>query len=69
MKPTRRNFIQSLGVGVAGLGISQQAVANASETKSAKPAADDQVLFVGDNIAIANTEHGKVRGFMPFISF
>jgi para-nitrobenzyl esterase len=26
--------------------------------------ADDQILFVGDNIAIANTEHGKVRGFI-----
>lgn len=65
MKPTRRNFIQSLGVGVAGLGISQQAVANtANVPKSVKPVADEQILFVGDNIAIANTEHGKVRGFI-----
>ncbi len=62
MKATRRNFIQSLGVSVAGLGISQQATA--TPPNSSKPSGDDQVLFVGDNIAVANTEHGKVRGFI-----
>jgi para-nitrobenzyl esterase len=65
MKATRRNFIQSLGIGVAGMGVSQQAVANSSNLpKSSKPTEDDQILFVGDNIAITNTEHGKVRGFI-----
>ncbi|QMW02357.1 carboxylesterase/lipase family protein [Spirosoma foliorum] len=63
MKPSRRNFLQSLGVGVASLGVTKQASATALPAPK-KPAGDDQVLFVGDTIAIANTEHGKVRGFI-----
>jgi para-nitrobenzyl esterase len=68
MKSTRRNFIQSLGVGVAGLGISNNAVANTVTTAALpnpkKANNDDQVLLVGDNIAVANTEYGKIRGFI-----
>ncbi len=65
MKPSRRNFLQSLGVGVASLGVTTPSVAAPSHPpKGAKPAADEQVLFVGDSIAIANTEYGKVRGFI-----
>jgi len=65
MKPSRRNFLQSLGVGVAGLGLSQESVAvPARPPKAVKPAADDQLLFVGDNVAVTNTEYGKVRGFI-----
>ncbi|GAB3883960.1 carboxylesterase/lipase family protein [Spirosoma agri] len=65
MKPSRRNFLQSLGVGVASLGVTHQAdAAGLRPPKVAKPSADDQVLFVGDTIGIANTEHGKVRGFI-----
>ena len=58
MKSTRRNFIQSLGVGVAGLGISNTAMAN-TQTPPHLPEStndDDQILLVGDNIAVANTE-------------
>ncbi|MBO0931341.1 carboxylesterase/lipase family protein [Fibrella aquatilis] len=63
MKPSRRNFIQSLGVGAASLSIAQQATATGTKPpKNLKPSADDQVLFVGDTIAIASTEYGKVRG-------
>ena len=58
MKSNRRNFIQSLGLGAASLsvgnGVSSSVVANA----------DDQVLFVGDQIAVAQTEYGQVRGFI-----
>ncbi|QDK78736.1 carboxylesterase/lipase family protein [Spirosoma sp. KCTC 42546] len=65
MKPSRRNFLQSLGVGVASLGVAQPTTAaGLKPPKTAKPAGDDQVLLVGDKIAIANTEHGKVRGFI-----
>ncbi|MBO0949830.1 carboxylesterase/lipase family protein [Fibrella forsythiae] len=65
MKPSRRNFIQSLGIGVAGLGTSHQSIAaGLKPPKGTKPAADDQVLFVGDNIAVATTQYGKVRGFI-----
>lgn len=65
MKPSRRNFLQSLGLGVASVGVSQQATAvTPLKPKMPKPSGDEQVLFVGDTIAIANTEHGKVRGFI-----
>ena len=65
MKSSRRNFIQSLGVVGAGIGISTETFGHTSKVSAAsKPNGDDQQLFVGDNIAIANTEHGKVRGFI-----
>jgi para-nitrobenzyl esterase len=64
MKSSRRNFIQSLGVVGAGLGISAETLAHTKDIKGTKPNSDDQQLFVGDNIAITNTEHGKVRGFI-----
>lgn len=65
MKPTRRNFIQSLGFSVAGLSVANNSLANTSTPpKTIKPNNDDQVLFVGDNIAVTNTEYGKVRGFI-----
>lgn len=63
MKTNRRNFFQTLGVGAAGLGLSSvpfiSGAANASKTE-----ADDQQLQVGDNIAIAQTKYGKVKGFI-----
>lgn len=63
MKNSRRNFLNTLGV--AGLTASlPAAAAPALPRKIAKPNGDDQQLFVGDNIAIANTEYGKVRGFI-----
>ncbi len=65
MKPSRRNFLQSLGVGVASLGVSHQSTATGLRPpKGAKPAGDGQILLVGDNIAVAKTEYGKVRGFI-----
>lgn len=65
MKASRRNFLQSLGVGVAGLGMSPAATASdLTALKVPKPSVDEQVLFVGDNIAVANTQYGKVRGFI-----
>lgn len=63
MKTNRRNFFQTLGAGAAGLGLSSvpfiSGAANASKTE-----ADDQQLQVGDNIAIAQTKYGKVKGFI-----
>ena len=65
MKPSRRNFLQSLGIGMTGLGLVQEATAaGVPPSKALKPAGDEQVLFVGDNIAIAKTEYGKVRGYV-----
>lgn len=64
MKASRRNFLQSLGVSVAGLGVSYPTVAASPHRPKGKTNGDDQILFVGDNIAVANTEYGKVRGFI-----
>jgi para-nitrobenzyl esterase len=63
MKSNRRNFIQKLGLSTAGLGLGTTL---SSEAKGVKPKdkEDEQVLFVGDNIAVANTQYGKVRGYI-----
>jgi len=65
MQSTRRNFLHTLGASAAGLALAHPAAASpANPPKTGKPSDDDQVLFVGDNIAIANTSYGKVRGFI-----
>ena len=61
MKSNRRNFIQSLGLGAATLSVGANPL-NPGQTAAVNP--DDQLLFVGDNIAVANTQYGKVRGFV-----
>ena len=60
MKSNRRNFIQSLGLGAATLSVGSSPL----NSPSAAVSNDDQLLFVGDNIAVANTEYGKIRGFV-----
>ena len=60
MKSNRRNFIQSLGLGAATLSVGSSPL----NSPTAAASADDQLLFVGDNIAVANTEYGKIRGFV-----
>lgn len=68
MKSNRRNFIQKLGLSTAGFGTAGLGLGSTltSEAKGFKPKEkeDEQVLFVGDNIAVANTQYGKVRGYI-----
>jgi para-nitrobenzyl esterase len=73
MKTNRRNFIQKLGLsatslGATGLGATGLALGSTitSEAKGFKPKEkeDEQILFVGDNIAVTNTQYGKVRGYI-----
>lgn len=61
MKASRRDFIQSLGLGSASLSLGHY---NTYSKDSKSITLDDQQLFVGDNIAVANTQYGKVRGFI-----
>lgn len=65
MKTNRRNFFQTLGTGAAGLGLASVFPLTAC-TPAVKDSEDndDQVLFVGDDIAIAETVYGKVQGFL-----
>jgi para-nitrobenzyl esterase len=67
MITSRRNFIQTMGSGAAGLTIGTIAVATsscASPSDKRKEEEDGQVIFIGDNIAVAETTYGKVRGFI-----
>jgi para-nitrobenzyl esterase len=61
MKASRRDFIQSLGLGSASLSLGNYK-SNSIDSKAVS--LDDQQLFVGDNIAVANTQYGKVRGYI-----
>jgi para-nitrobenzyl esterase len=63
MKSNRRDFIKNAGVGAAGLSLASSPLAFSS---CAKPAGKDdgQKLFIGDNIAVADTTYGKVRGYI-----
>ena len=64
MKSNRRRFIQNLGVGAAGitLGGSTLSMASCASPSVKKEEEDGQILFIGDNIALADTQFGKVKG-------
>jgi len=64
MRTNRRNFIQSLGAGAAGIGLVSGLSTTAAAADTEAKDADGQVLFIGDDIAIADTVYGKVRGFL-----
>ena len=65
MKTDRRNFFQTMGAGAAGLGLASAFPLTAC-TPSMKNSEEnnDQILFVGDDIAIAETVYGKVQGIL-----
>jgi para-nitrobenzyl esterase len=62
----RRKFIQNLGAGAAGFtfGTSAISLAACASPSSKKEDEDGQIMFIGDNIAVADTTNGKVRGFI-----
>jgi para-nitrobenzyl esterase len=66
MKTDRRKFFQNVGAGAAGLALGSTALSVSSCTPSSnkKNEEDGQIIFIGDNIAIAETTYGKVRGFI-----
>lgn len=67
MRPNRRQFIQTIGAGAAGLSIDTDASAAALpgfDAPSAPATDDGPILQVGENIAVANTAAGKVRGYV-----
>lgn len=69
MKINRRQFVRNLGLGTASLSMgslistSSCAPSGDSHTRSGKVGDDDQCLFIGDDIAIAQTAYGKVQGY------
>jgi len=64
IKKNRREFLTVLGAGTAGITLgsskipAKEAVNNEIRRKS-----DDQLLFIGDNIALTETQYGKVKGY------
>jgi para-nitrobenzyl esterase len=65
MKTNRRKFFQTAGAGAAGLTIGTTAMSLAScAPKEKKEGDEEQILFIGDNIALADTRYGKVKGYV-----
>lgn len=66
MKSNRRKFIQNLGVGAAGvtLGSGTISLASCASPSTKKEDDDGQLLFIGDNVALADTQYGKVKGYI-----
>lgn len=62
MKSNRRNFIRTMGAGATGLAFGS-AASSCSSPASKKEDEDGQVLFIGDNTAVADTQYGKVKGY------
>jgi para-nitrobenzyl esterase len=65
MKSRRRKFLKTLSAGTS-LGFAAPLSLIPSEASAQNDVAikeEGQVLFIGDNVAIANTLYGKVRGF------
>jgi para-nitrobenzyl esterase len=61
MKTNRRGFFQIIGAGTAGL---TMASAFSASPDTARKNADGPVLRIGDNVALADTSCGKVRGYV-----
>ena len=66
MKRNRREFVQAVGAGAAGLTIGGGRWPAGATLSAAAGANDDDgpALLVGERIALAETAHGKVRGYV-----
>ena len=63
----RRTFIKGLGIGSAAVGTGFMPIGcrvPSAETTEGEIQDDGPVLEIGDNIAVANTDCGKVKGFV-----
>jgi para-nitrobenzyl esterase len=63
MKSNRREFLETIGVGAAGVAVGAGILASASCGSPENKEEDGQVLHIGDTIAVADTQYGKVRGY------
>jgi len=64
MKPGRRRFFQAVSTGAAGLTLGRSAGAFGAADPVSSPKDDGPVLQVGEDIAVADTQYGKVRGYV-----
>ncbi len=63
MKSNRRQFVQTLGTSSAGIALGAS-VAAAAKKDSKAESQEGPLLLVGDNIAVTETQYGKVRGYV-----
>ncbi len=66
MTANRRGFFRAVGTASAGLALGARGTARAEAASPAaeRTADDGPVLLVGDDIAVAETRQGKVRGYV-----
>ena len=59
-------FIQNIGIGATGLTLASPVLTASCSSSSSHEMKDedDQVLQIGENIAVTETEYGKVRGYV-----
>lgn len=62
MKTNRRDFLQVMGLGVTGIGLTS--IPGLSPNREKLSQSDEQVLFINDDSAIVETVYGKVQGFI-----
>ncbi|HEY6553572.1 MAG TPA: carboxylesterase family protein [Vicinamibacteria bacterium] len=63
MRSNRRRFVQALGTGAAAMTLSGRASVAAASDKAGVEE-DGPVLQIGDDIAVAETQYGRVRGYV-----
>jgi para-nitrobenzyl esterase len=70
MKTDRRKFVKTMGAGATGLALGSVALSATSCSVTSEKGAtgasgsDSQILFIGDEIALTDTQYGKVKGYV-----
>ncbi|WP_439488020.1 carboxylesterase family protein [Algoriphagus sp.] len=64
MKTNRRGFFKKVGVGTAGLGLATALPFSSHANSTTRKESKGQFLQIGDDIAIAHTDSGKIRGYI-----
>lgn len=62
MKSNRRQFVSTLGKSSAGIALSATALTASPHMATEKQ--DEQSLLIGENIALTQTQYGKVKGYI-----
>lgn len=64
MGRSRRAFLNTVGVGAAGLAIGKSVELQAVSAASAPVADEGPIVQIGENVAVVETTYGKVRGYI-----
>jgi para-nitrobenzyl esterase len=65
MNTSRRRFFRTMGAGAAGLTAAASGLPSAHAAAGPDPTEGDApLLAVGEDVALASTQHGKVRGYI-----